>query len=48
VEKDILPEVEVQAKRLREADVLPYHDLIDRQLVEAALEEENLRFRVRI
>jgi Transposase DDE domain len=48
VEKDILPEVEVQAKRLREADVLPYHDLIDRQLVEAALKEENLRFRVRI
>ena len=48
MEKDILPEVEVQAKRLREADVLPYHDLIDRQLVEAALNEENLRFRVRI
>jgi hypothetical protein len=48
VEKDILPEVEVQAKRLREADVLPYHDLIDRQLVEEALKEENLRFRVRI
>jgi hypothetical protein len=48
VEKDILPKVKVQAKRLREADVLPYHDLIDRQLVEAALKEENLRFRVRI
>jgi hypothetical protein len=48
VEKDILPEVEVQAKALREADVLPYHDLIDGQLVEAALKEENLRFRVRI
>jgi Transposase DDE domain len=48
VAKDILPEVEVQAKRLRRADVLPYHDLIDRQVVEAALKEENLRFRVRI
>ena len=48
MEKDILPEVEVQAKALRELDVLPYHDLIDGQLVEAALKEENLRFRVRI
>jgi hypothetical protein len=48
VAKDILPEVQVQAKTLREADVLPYHDLIDRQLVEEAFEEENLRFRVRI
>ena len=48
MEKDILPEVKVQAKALREADVLPYHDLIDGQLVEAALKEENLRFRVRI
>ena len=48
MEKDILPEVEVQAKALREVDVLPYHDLIDGQLVEAALKEENLRFRVRI
>jgi hypothetical protein len=48
VEKDILPAVKVQAKALREADVLPYHDLIDGQLVEAALKEENLRFRVRI
>jgi Transposase DDE domain len=48
VAKDILPAVQVQAKTLREADVLPYHDLIDRQLVDAALEEEDLRFRVRI
>jgi hypothetical protein len=48
VAKDILPAAQVQAKTLREADVLPYHDLIDRQLVDAALEEENLRFRVRI
>ena len=32
--KDILPEVEVQAKGLRDAEVLPYHDLIDRQVVE--------------
>jgi Transposase DDE domain len=48
VAKDTLPEVQVQAKTLREADGLPYHDLIDRQLVEEALEEENLRFRVRV
>jgi len=46
--KDIVHEVEVQAKTLREANVLPYHDLIDREVVEAALKEENLRFRVRI
>jgi Transposase DDE domain len=48
VAKDTLHEAEVQAKTLREADVLPYHDLIDRQIVEAALKEENVRFRVRI
>ena len=46
--KDTLREVQVQAKTLREADGLPYHDLIDRQLVEEALKEENLRFRIRI
>jgi hypothetical protein len=44
----ILRGVEVQAKALRIAQVLPYHDLIDREIVEAALKEENLRFRVRI
>jgi hypothetical protein len=48
VAKDTLHQAQVQAKTLREADVLPYHDLIDRQVVEAALKEENLRFRVRI
>jgi hypothetical protein len=44
----ILRAVEVQAKALRNLQVLPYHDLIDREIVEQALKEENLRFRVRV
>jgi hypothetical protein len=48
VAEDTLRAVKVQAKALREADALQYHDLIDRQVVEAALKEENLQFRVRI
>jgi hypothetical protein len=48
VAKHILREVQVQVKALRNAENLPYHDLIDGEIVEAALEEEGLRFRVRI
>jgi Transposase DDE domain len=48
VAQHIFPEVQVQAKAFREAEVLPYHDLIDGEVVRSALEEENLRFRVRI
>jgi hypothetical protein len=44
----ILRGVEVQAKALRNGQGLPYHDLINREIVEEALEEENLKFRVRV
>jgi hypothetical protein len=44
----ILRAVEVQAKAIRNAQVLPYHDLIDREIVEAALKEENVKFRDRV
>jgi hypothetical protein len=48
VAQPILRGVEVQAKALRNGQVLPYHDLIDREIVEEALKEENLKFRVRV
>ena len=46
--KHIQRAVQVQVKTLRNAEVLPYHDLIDGEIVKAALKEEGLRFRVRI
>jgi Transposase DDE domain len=48
VAKHIQREVEVQVKALRNAERLPYNDLIDGEIVEAALQEESLRYRVRI
>jgi hypothetical protein len=48
VAKHILHDVQVQVKTLRNAKVLPYHDLIDGEIVKAALEEEDVRFRVRV
>jgi hypothetical protein len=44
----ILRAVEVQAKAIRNTQVLPYDDLIDREIVEAALKEENVKFRDRV
>ena len=46
--KHILRDVQVQVKTLRNAEALPYHDLIDGEIVKAALKEEGLRFRVRV
>jgi hypothetical protein len=43
-----LSAVREQVNALRNAAVIPYHDLLDGGLVEAALEEEKLQFRVRI
>jgi len=48
VAKHILREVQVQVKALRNAEPLPYRDLIDGEIVEAALKEEGLRFRARV
>jgi hypothetical protein len=48
VAKHILRDVQVQVKTLRNAEGLPYHDLIDGEIVKAALKEEGLRFRVRV
>jgi hypothetical protein len=39
--------VQEQANLLRQAEIPPYHDMLDGALVEAALKEENLKFRVR-
>ena len=44
----IFPRVDEQANALRNAATLPYHDLLDGEVVESALAEENLEFRVRI
>ncbi len=44
----IFPQVGEQANALRNAATLPYHDLLDGEVVESALAEENLEFRVRI
>jgi hypothetical protein len=43
----IFPRVDEQANALRNAVTLPYHDLLDGEIVKAALEEEKLKFRVR-
>jgi Transposase DDE domain len=45
--KDILPRVQEQANTLRNSEILPYRDLLDGDLVESALAEEGLEFRVR-
>src|SRR5215210_682438 len=37
-----------KVKSLREADVLPFHDILDAQMVEAALAEEGVTFSQRI
>jgi hypothetical protein len=43
----IFPRVDEQASVLRNAATLPYRDLLDGEIVRSALEEENLKFRVR-
>jgi len=43
----IFPRVDEQANALRNAATLPYRDLLDDEIVRSALEEENLKFRVR-
>jgi hypothetical protein len=43
----IFPRVDEQANALRNAETLPYYDLLDGEIVTAALEEEKLEFRVR-
>jgi hypothetical protein len=43
-----LNRAEEQARAFRNAEVLPYHDMLDGDLVESALAEENLEFRIRI
>jgi Transposase DDE domain len=45
--QDIVPRVKEQTNTLRNAEILPYHDLLDGDLVESALEEEEIEFRVR-
>ena len=44
----IFPRVNEQANALRNAAELPYHDLLDGEIVSSALEEEKLEFRVRM
>ncbi len=44
----IFPRVDEQANALRNAAELPYHDLLDGEMVSSALEEEKLEFRVRM
>jgi len=48
VGQHILPAAQAQANALRNAEIPPYQDLLDGDVVEAALEEENLKFRIRI
>ncbi len=43
----ILSQVKEQANTLRNAEILPYQDLLDGDLVESALAEEEVKFRVR-
>ena len=43
----IFPRVDEQANALRNAAELPYHDLLEGELVRSALVEEKLKFRVR-
>jgi hypothetical protein len=45
--QDILPQVKEQANKLRSAEILPYQDLLDGDLVESTLAEEEFKFRVR-
>jgi hypothetical protein len=47
VTKDIFARVDEQAKVLRNAEALPYHDLLDAEKVASALAEEKLAFRHR-
>jgi putative transposase len=47
VSQHIFPQVDEQANALRNAATLPYHDLLDGEIIRSALEEENLKFRVR-
>jgi Transposase DDE domain len=47
VRQHIFPRVDEQANTLRNAETLPYHDLLDREIVQSALAEEKLKFRVR-
>jgi hypothetical protein len=47
VTQHIFPRVDEQANALRNAAELPYHDLLEGELVRSALEEEKLKFRVR-
>jgi Transposase DDE domain len=43
----ILSRVQEQANALRNREILPYRDLLDGDVVESALKEEDLKFRVR-
>lgn len=43
----IVSRVQEQANALRNGEILPYHDLLDGDVVESALKEEDLKFRVR-
>jgi putative transposase len=47
VTQHIFPRVDEQANALRNAAELPYHDLLEGELVRTALVEEKLKFRVR-
>lgn len=46
--QSILCRVEEQAKELRDTGLLPYQELLDGTMVEAAVAEEGIQFRVRI
>jgi hypothetical protein len=48
VSQSILCRVEEQAKELRDTGLLPYQELLDGAMVEAAVAEEQIQFRVRI
>src|SRR3974390_1753972 len=46
--QDTLHQAEEQANAFRAERALPYHDMLDGDLVESALAEERLHFRIRI
>ena len=48
MKQHIFPRVDEQANALRDAAILPYRDLLDGEIVRAALLEEKLKFRVRM
>jgi len=48
VSQDTFRRAQDQAKAFRNAETLPYYDMLDGVLVESTLAEENLQFRVRI